>query len=106
MYDSAIYNISGGEPCYRVYTQVPDSDFYQKAGKLFLFCIVYSQPRSPYLDLEPLCIGLLLVHRRDYTGNRVHNTNAKSNRNTTPPPLTSLSILIFFLGIPIINRTV
>lgn len=65
MYDRAIYNISGGEPCYRVYTQVPDSDFYQKAGKLFLFCIVYSQPRSPYLDLEPLCIGLLLVHRRD-----------------------------------------
>lgn len=39
MYDRAIYNISGGEPCYRVYTQVPDSDFYQKAGKLFLFCV-------------------------------------------------------------------
>lgn len=63
MYDRAIYNISGGEPCYRVYTQVPDSDFIRRLESCF--CFAYSQPRSPYLDLEPLCIGLLLVHRRD-----------------------------------------
>lgn len=54
-------------------TQVPDLDFYHKAGQLFLFYIVYSQPRA-YIALSRshtfcsllLCIGLLLlVHRRD-----------------------------------------
>lgn len=71
MYDRAIYNIS--EVSFVTgSTQVPDLDFYHKAGQLFLFCIVYSQPCA-YIALSRsrtfcsllLCIGLLLVHRRD-----------------------------------------
>lgn len=71
MYDRAIYNIS--EVSFGTgSTQVPDLDFYHKVGQLFLFCIVYSQPCA-YIALSRshtfcsllLCIGLLLVHRRD-----------------------------------------
>lgn len=44
MYDRAIYNISGGEPCYRVYTQVPDSDFYRRLESCFCFALCIPSP--------------------------------------------------------------